>query len=109
MICGPPVLLELALFTNRSDKVGALAAHNAVRAIFSWRPFTTAGGLMSYGPNLLDTDRQVGIYTGRFLKGEKPTDLPVVQSTRFELTINLKAAKTLGLTVPTTLLATADG
>jgi len=94
-------------FTGRSAKVGALSAHYAVPAIFSWRQFTTAGGLMSYGPNLLDTDHQVGIYTGRILKGEKPADLPVVQSTRFELTVNLKTAKALGLTIPAILQATA--
>jgi len=92
----------------RRDQLIALAARHAVPAIYYDRPFAVAGGLMSYGPDRPDISRWMGLYTGRILKGEKPANLPVQLPTKFEFVINLKTAKTLGLTVPTTLLTTAD-
>jgi putative ABC transport system substrate-binding protein len=102
LVCGSP------FFNIRREQLVVLAARHAVPAIFEWRDFAAAGGLMSYGTSLADAYHQVGVYAGQILRGTKPGDLPVVQSTKFELVINLSTAKALGIEVPPTLSARAD-
>ena len=103
LILGPDSFLN-----SRREQIVALASRHAVPAISAWRELTAAGGLISYGPNIAALCRETGIYAGRILKGEKPADLPVQRPTRFELVINLKTARALGLTVPPRMLDLAD-
>jgi putative ABC transport system substrate-binding protein len=97
-----------SVFTSHIEQLAALTVRHLIPAVYQRREFAAAGGLVSYGTNIADTHRLVGIYTGRVLKGEKPADLPVQQATKVELYINLKTAKALGITVPISLLGRAD-
>jgi putative ABC transport system substrate-binding protein len=107
---GPALVIASAdpLFGSRAAQLGALALRHAVPAVYQFREFAASGGLASFGGRFTDSWRQVGVYAGRILKGEKPTDLPVVQSTKVELILNLNTATALGLTVPLTVLGRAD-
>ena len=97
-----------AFFTSHAEQLAALTLQHAVPAIYQWREFAAAGGLMSYGSNITDTHRLVGIYVGRILKGDKPADLPVQQATKVEMYINLKTARALGITITLPLSGRAD-
>jgi putative tryptophan/tyrosine transport system substrate-binding protein len=97
-----------AMFNSRSEQLAVLALRHAVPAVYQFREFVSAGGLMSYGTTVVETYRPLGVYTGRILKGEKPAELAVQQATRLELIINMQTAKALGISVPLPLIARAD-
>jgi putative ABC transport system substrate-binding protein len=105
---GGLVVTTVAAATDHRGLIIALAAQHKLPAVYGRRFFVAAGGLISYGPDVIDQNRQAAGYVDRIFKGEKPTDLPVQQPTKFEMVVNLKTAKALGLTIPETLLATAD-
>jgi putative tryptophan/tyrosine transport system substrate-binding protein len=105
---GALVVSAEAFALTQRERIVALSARHGVAAVYAWREYVLAGGLMSYGTDLQESYRQAAIYAGRVLKGEKPGNLPVMQPTKFELVINLKTAKVLGIDVPPTLLSRAD-
>ena len=102
------LVVQDPFYNSQREQIVALAAHHKLPVMYPLREFTETGGLVSYGHDLVDGYRQMGVYAGRILKGEKPADLPVVQPAKFEFVINLKTAKTLGLTIPPSLFTTAD-
>ncbi|HLF50260.1 MAG TPA: ABC transporter substrate-binding protein, partial [Methylomirabilota bacterium] len=105
---GALTVLPSTMFLHERRRLVDLAAKNRLPAVYSWREFVDAGGLMSYGPNVADNYRRAATYVDKILKGAKPADLPVEQPIKFELVINLKTAKALGLTIPQSLLGRAD-